>query len=407
MTTNVQLAHRDADAPFERQPIGHEAARLRAAIADLAPELAARAGEIEGARRVPADITDRLGALGLFRTLVPRSHGGLELSVPEVLPLIEALSAADSSVGWVAMIGTGAQMFRTRASRATFDQIVMDGPDALTVGVGTPAGRGEAIDGGYRVSGRWPFASGCQNARWIAGHFVIHKDGAPVMSDGRPLTRFVVLAAERWRVEETWQASGLTGSGSHHVVLDNVAVRDAETFDLFHGPSCLPGPFASAVTPFIGSLHAAVATGIATAAMADLAAMAGRRQLFAAADLRDTPVFQHEFGRLDAALRAARALLQVQADSYWRLALAGELDGKADFAESLQGSAWINATCSDIVSGCYTLGGSSVVFNASPLQRRLRDIHVARQHAFAQERFYARAGANALGFPPVDPISGQ
>lgn len=408
MTTNVQLARQGADAPVKQQPIGREAARLLAAVEDLAPELASRAGEIESVRRIPADITDRLGRLGLFRTLVPRSHGGLELSVPEVLPLIEALSAADGSVGWVAMIGTASQVFRTRVSRATFDKIVTEGrTDALTVGVGTPAGRAEAIDGGYRVSGRWPFASGCQNAQWIAGHFVIHKDGAPVMSDGRPLTRFVVLPAERWRIEETWQASGLTGTGSHHVVLDNVAVPEAETFDLFHGPSCLPGPFASAITPFIGSLHAAVATGIATGAMADLVAMAGRRQLFAAADLRDTPVFQHEVGRLGAALRAARALLQVQAESNWHRALAGVLDGKADFAESLQGSAWIHATCSDIVSGCYTLGGSSVVFNASPLQRRLRDIHVARQHAFAQERFYARAGANALGFPPVDPISGQ
>ena len=83
------------------------------------------------------------------------------------------------------------------------------------------------------------------------------------------------------------------------------------------------------------------------------------------------------------------------------------LDHKADFAESLQGSAWIHATCTDIVSGCYTLGGSSSVHNASPLQRRLRDIHAARQHIFAQERFYARAGAHALGFPAVDPISGQ
>ncbi|WP_426436632.1 acyl-CoA dehydrogenase family protein [Bradyrhizobium genosp. P] len=409
MTTNVQLAHRGADAPVKQQPIGHEAARLLAAIEDLAPELAARAGEIESVRRIPADITDRLGRMGLFRTLVPRSHGGLELSVPEVLPLIEALSAADGSVGWVAMIGTASQVFRTRVSRATFDKIVMGRADALTVGVGTPAGRGEAIDGGYRVSGRWPFASGCQNAQWIAGCFVIHKDGAPVMSDGRPLTGFIVLPAECWRIEETWQASGLTGSGSHHVVLDNVTVAEAETFDLFHGSSCLPGPFASAITPFIGSLHAAVATGIATGAVADLVAMAGsgRRQLFATADLRDSPVFQHELGRLGAALRAARALMLVQAESDWRRALAGALDGKADFVQSLQGSAWIHATCSDVVSGCYTLGGSSVVLNASPLQRRLRDIHVARQHAFAQERFYARAGANALGFPPVDPISGQ
>jgi alkylation response protein AidB-like acyl-CoA dehydrogenase len=347
--------------------------------------------------------------MGLFRTLLPRSHGGLELSVPEVLPLIEALSAADGSVGWVAMIGTASQMFCTRVPRQTFDRMFRDGADVLVVGVGTPAGRAEQIDGGYRVSGRWPFASGCQSAQWIAGHCVVHKDGAPVMSGARPLTRFVVLPVEHWRIEDTWHASGLTGSGSHHVALDNVTVPEAESFDVLHGPSCVPGRFTGPIAPFIGSFHAAVATGIASGAIADLAAMAGsgRRQLFATADLRDSPVFQHEFGRLGAELRAARALLNVQAESHWHRATAGTLDDKTDFAQSLQGSAWIHATCTDVVNGCYTLGGSGAVLNASPLQRRLRDSHAARQHVFAQERFYARAGAHALGFPPVDLTSGQ
>jgi alkylation response protein AidB-like acyl-CoA dehydrogenase len=409
MTTNVQLARRGADAPVKQYPIGRGAARLLAAIDDLAPELAARAAEIERARRIPADIIDRLRQMGLFRTLLPRSHGGLELSVPEVLPLIEALSAADGSVGWVAMIGTASQMFCTRVPRQTFDRMFRDGADVLVVGVGTPAGRAEQIDGGYRVSGRWPFASGCQSAQWIAGHCVVHKDGAPVMSGARPLTRFVVLPVEHWRIEDTWHASGLAGSGSHHVALDNVTVPEAESFDVLHGPSCVPGRFTSPIAPFLGSFHAAVATGIATGAIADLVAMAGsgRRQLFATADLRDSPVFQHEFGRLGAELRAARALLEVQAESHWQRATAGTLDDKTDFAQSLQGSAWIHATCTEVVSGCYTLGGSGTVLNASPLQRRLRDSHAARQHVFAQERFYARAGAHALGFPPVDPISGQ
>ena len=86
-----------------------------------------------------------------------------------------------------------------------------------------------------------------------------------------------------------------------------------------------------------------------------------------------------------AAQRAARALLDVQAANHWRRAVEGTLDGKADFAESLQASAWIHAACTGVVSACYTLGGSSVVLNTSPLQRRLRDIHAARQHIFAQE----------------------
>ena len=109
MTTNVRLARQGAEAPVKQHPTGREAARLLAAIDELTPELAARASEIESVRRIPADITDRLQRIGFFRTLLPRSHGGLELSVPEVLPMIEALAAADGTVGWVAMIGTAAR----------------------------------------------------------------------------------------------------------------------------------------------------------------------------------------------------------------------------------------------------------------------------------------------------------
>jgi alkylation response protein AidB-like acyl-CoA dehydrogenase len=271
-----------------------------------------------------------------------------------------------------------------------------------------PVGQAEAVAGGYKVSGRWPFASGCQNAQWIAGHCIVHKDGQPVMSEHGPVTRWVALPAERWEIDETWQASGLAGTGSHHVVLKNVEVPEANMFDLFNGKSVVPGPVASPIMPFLASLHGAVANGIAAGAVADLAAMAGsgRRQAFAATDLRDSPVFQLEFGQLGAGLRATRALLQVQADNQWRRALAGKLNGEADFAEGLQASAWIHAACTDIVSRCYKLGGASAIMNASPLQRRLRDIHAARQHAFAQERFYISAGRNALGFPPVDPMFG-
>jgi indole-3-acetate monooxygenase len=408
-TTNVLSARNEVGHIPEHKPAASEAARLLVAVRDLAPELAARAEEIEAGRRVPRDIIETLRRVGVYRMLVPRSHGGLELGVPDVVPVLEALAAAESSVGWVAMISVTSQVMATRAPKTTYDRVYADGPDTVLVGVGTPAGRAERIEGGYRIHGRWPFASGCQNAQWIAGHFVVCKDGAPVMSGGRPLTRFVLLPAERWSIDETWCASGLTGSGSHHVILGDVEVAEDSTFDALHGASGVPGPFECVVTPFISIFHAAVAVGIASGAVADLGAMvgAGRRQLFAAADLRDSPVFQHRFGQIGAELRAARALLEVQAANHWGRALRGTLDGQADFAESLQSSAWIHATCSEIVSGCYTLGGASSVLNESPLQRRLRDIHATRQHVFAQERFYASAGAHQLGFPPFDPFFGQ
>ncbi|WP_407156935.1 acyl-CoA dehydrogenase family protein [Bradyrhizobium sp. STM 3557] len=406
-TSNIQIAHVD-QAPSQPHP-ADDAGRLITALRELAPNIAARSKEIEDGRRVPGDIALSLRKLGLFRSLLPRSLGGLELTAPDVVQMLEILAAADSSVGWIAMIGVTSQIFCTRAPLAVLERVYRNDPDALIVGVGTPVGQAEKIDGGYRVSGRWPFSSGCQNAQWIGGHCVVCKDGQPVMTEHGPQTKLFLLPADRWRIEETWQAVGLTGTGSHHVVLDNIEVPEAEAFNLFGGKSAVAGPLESDVMPFNASFHAAVAVGIASGAMADLVAMAnsGRRQLFAATELKDSAVFQHEVGKLNAELRAARALTRMQVESQWSRAVAGTVDSNTDLAEGLQGSAWVNAACTNVVSGCYALGGSSAIMNSSPLQRRLRDIHTARQHGFAQERFYGSAGRNVLGFTPVHPISGQ
>jgi alkylation response protein AidB-like acyl-CoA dehydrogenase len=126
-----------------------------------------------------------------------------------------------------------------------------------------------------------------------------------------------------------------------------------------------------------------------------------RRQLFATADLRDSTIFQHEVGRVGAELRAAKALLDAHSAALRR----GALDAKADFTEALQAGAWIHTACANVVDRCYELAGSAVL--TSPLERRLRDIHATGQHVFAGERFYAKAGALHLGFPPVDPIFGR
>jgi alkylation response protein AidB-like acyl-CoA dehydrogenase len=227
------------------------------------------------------------------------------------------------------------------------------------------------------------------------------------LTGGAPVTRFVVLPANEWRIEETWRASGLAGTGSHHVALDQVEITESQTCDLLNGPSCVAGPFEAPVLPFMPIVHAAVAIGIASGALNDLVAIAngGRRQLLATSDQRDSLVFQQELGRAGAGLEAAKSMLEVQSAALWDRALKGSLDDKTDFVGALQASAWIHATCTGFVDRCYELAGSAVM--ASSLERRMRDIHLAGQHMFAGERYYATAGARYLGFPPVNPLSGQ
>ena len=192
------------------------AKRLLVDIRDLTPAIAARAAEFEAERRIPDDMVDALKAIGAFRVFVPRSHGGLELDLPSGLAIITALARIDGSVGWTAMIGNGAHLFAALLPRPTYDRLYRSGPDVMLAGVSQPAGTAEATEGGWRVDGRWPFASGCLHADWMVGFCVMTEGGKRMAgSDGAkgPLIRGFVMPARDWQIEDTWYAGRPEGHG--------------------------------------------------------------------------------------------------------------------------------------------------------------------------------------------------
>jgi alkylation response protein AidB-like acyl-CoA dehydrogenase len=146
-------------------------------------------------------------------------------------------------------------------------------------------------------------------------------------------------------------------------------------------------------------MHGAVAIGMAEGALDDVVMLAqtGRRQQRAATAMRDSELFQAELGRIEADLRAAQALLEIQTASHWRHALAGTLKDPALFVEASQAGVWISATCVRVADACFTLAGAAAVYETSPLQRRMRDLHVAAQHAIVHPRVNREAGMRLLG----------
>src|SRR5262249_38144631 len=150
-----------------------------AAIEDMASEIPARAAEIEEARRLPLDLVNKLKSIGIFRMYVPRSRGGLELSLPAGLEIITALSGLDGSLGWTALVGSNAPIADALGRRETYERIYQKGPDAIVAGSAHPTGTAEPTSGGWRVSGRWPFASGCQHADWLIGFCRMPETGKP------------------------------------------------------------------------------------------------------------------------------------------------------------------------------------------------------------------------------------
>jgi indole-3-acetate monooxygenase len=385
------------------------ASRILADVQALTPEITGRAAEIEAGRRVPLDLVEKLRTIGMFRALAPRSHGGLELDMPAAIKIIEALCRIDGSVGWASMIGIGSAIYAPLVPREIYEHIYENGPDVIFAGSGQPAGTAEATNGDWRVSGRWPFASGCQHAEWMFGLCIMSTDGKPLPGplgeDGPPMLRGFVLPARDWQIEDTWHVAGLKGTGSHHISLKDKLIPAGNFFDLVTGQSCIAGPLYGAVPQFTPLLHCPVATGIAQGALAELVELAntGLQQQRTTVPIRDSELFQHELGRVEADLRAARAFMQVQTESHWRHALAGTLKDEALQAQGAQAAAWITATCVRIVDDCFRLGGGSALYETSPLQRRQRDIHAVAQHAAVHQRIYAGAGKLLLASSRTEP----
>ena len=394
------LSSKSKHASFDTSPSSPTGESLLRDIQELRPVIAARTSEIETSRRIPADIVEALKQAGIFRMFVPRSYGGLELDLPAGFEILVELAKIDSSVGWNAMTSSNGSLFSSFLPQQTSEHIYRNGPDVIFAGATQPVGTAEeAGAGGRLVNGRWPFASGCQNADWIAGFCVAISNGVPLLSEaGRPQIQAAWLPAHEWQIEDTWHTAGLRGTGSHHVVLKNKLVPVSNFSDLERGGSFLSGPLYRGLPQVLPLLHGASALGMAAAVVGNLVDLAstGRRQVQSPVPMRDSEIFKFELGRLVADLRAARALLQAQVASHWHHAVAGARFGEAQLAESGQAAAWATATCVRVADVCFALAGGSAVYESSPLQRRLRDLHVAGQHARLQQRHYVSAGQQLL-----------
>src|SRR5262245_39284812 len=402
MTTDFSRARLSAGnrLSFDEDGRAKRIKRLLAEIRELAPAIAARSAEIERERHIPRDLMETLKSVGAFRLFVPASHGGFELDLPAGLAAIEALARIDSSVGWSVMIGCVASFLAALLPRETYDRIYRDGPDVILAGSNQPGGTAEAVPGGWRVAGRWPLASGCVHASWMLGTCIVAEGGKPRPGkDGRPQMLWFCLPAADWQIEDTWFASGLKGTASHHIVLRETFVPAANLFDLEEGVPCLPGLIYRTVPQILPILHGPVGVGIAEAALDDLLAhlAIGRQQFQAAVPMRDSETLHFELGRVVAELKAARALHRAQAARQWRHTLAGGAPGDAAlFVANAQASAWVTTACVRVVDACFALAGTSAIYDNSPLQRRLRDIHTAAQHFTVQQRHYTAAGKLAV-----------
>lgn len=365
-------------------------------IRAMAPAIAARGDEIEQGRRLPTDLVEKLSTAGCFRAMVPASHGGQGLTFTEQLLVIRELARADGSVGWTVMIGSSAPVVLGLLPRSSFDQIYAKGPDVILGGAFNPKGVATPVDGGYRVSGRWSFASGCQHCHWFVAHCMV--------DDGRmPPVRMMVLPPSDVEIADTWYVSGLCGTGSHDFVVDDVFVPDERSFTLWDEPA-LDGPLWRIPELSLSSLMMAnVAVGIAEGALGEITTLAsGKVPMLADSTLGANALFQHDLAEADARLRAARALLDADAATVWRIADAGRELSPEDRARTRSTAVWVARTAACVVDAAYHAGGGTSVYVSSPLQRRLRDVHAVTQHFALKPDTLTLAGSVLAGQDGVD-----
>jgi alkylation response protein AidB-like acyl-CoA dehydrogenase len=388
--------------------MSNPATQLVRAVRELVPRLESRALEIERTRRIPADLVTELRSMGVFRMLVPRRYGGQELDAPSVIEILTELAVADAATAWTVMIGCHAPLIFATLSRDAFETIYENGPDVIGAGSSSPRGVTETAGEGFRASGQWSLASGCQHADWLFG-VCIDNDRQSDPASGSQRLRYVVLPASQWQILDTWSATGLRGTGSHDIGLLNAYVTGAYTalFGKNGAPiqECFTEPIF--VAPHLQKcLHvASIAVGIAEGALNDAVAIArtGKRRVYMNQTLAETGLFQHRIGRADADVRAARAYLRERAQEYWRQASRGSVDTSLDL-QVLQAVTWIAETCANAIESCFRASGAVAVYETSPLQRRLRDVHTLLQHILVQEGVFTGAGALKVGQPAMVPF---
>jgi alkylation response protein AidB-like acyl-CoA dehydrogenase len=365
-------------------------------VRQLAPSILERAGEIEAGRRVPPDLVEALRAAGCFRLVRPATHGGLEAPIPDAMRVLESLARADASVAWTVMIGSGSWIDLTHLPRQTFDALYATNPDAITAGVFNPTASFTPVDGGYQVTGRWSFASGCEHADVIFGN------GVEGFVDGMPQLRGAVFVPGDVTIEDTWSVSGLCGTGSHHIRVDGTIVPADRTYDPMGGEPCIDALVVHLPPPAVFSLvMASVTLGIAQGALDDITVLASDKvPMLSPVSLGGNPLFQLDLATADTDLRAARSLLYQEAEEIWANAAAGDDLTMEQRAHGRAAAVWTVDRATSVVTTAYRAGGGTSLYSDCPLQRRLRDIYALSQHFIVRRDTLVTAGAILAGQDP-------
>ena len=397
MTINAQAIVPAAIAPVQAMhpdPV----ARARA----LGPLITANADAIEKSRRIPEPLLTELHASRLLRLLLPRSVGGEQAEPRDYFRAIAEVARHDASLAWNIFVANStvliAPFLDLEVARSIFAN-----PRTLLAWGPPNACRAKAVPGGYRVSGRWDFASGCRQANWMGVHANVEEaDGSLRLNRfGRPTVRTLLFPASQAVLIDTWTTIGLCGTGSDSYTVDDLFVgeafsstREDPTLRRESGPLyafTMQGLYAVGV--------AGVALGTARAMHQAFVTLAAAKTPRSQGRLADSPTVQAEVARNEAKLAAATAYLDATLTDIYATADDHAIISIADRGRVRLACAHAIHAALDVADTCYKAAGVDAIFPGTPFERRFRDIHTLSQQIQSRSQHFEAVGQILLGHP--------
>lgn len=369
------------------------AARVLGRLDTLAADFAPHLEEAERQARLPQAIAAPLLREGFFRLWIPAANGGLELSLGDALRIYEAAAAVDGSLGWAVMIGAGGGMFAAWLPVAGAQELFSP-PLALVAGSGSPSGFAERVPGGYQVRGAWRFASGAHYASVFTAACVVTEGGKPVRdAAGNPLVRAMSIAPRDVRILESWDPTGMRGTGSHDFEVTAARVPEHHSFSVITDAPRETGPLYQLPFAVLTELPvSAVGLGIARHALQEF-----ERSPPAQKEGGAGSVIAARFAHARAVLELASAGVTALAEEAWRTVARGaRLDGRQ--------LARITATCGvsqeqlrEAIGALASVAGMTAIDRRSGFSRAWRDLQTLGAHGSLAPQRLVGAGAALLG----------
>jgi indole-3-acetate monooxygenase len=397
-------------AEEKRLPADIDAQPPVRAAAALRPVIRGYRDEIEREQRLPKALVEQFHAAGFYSLVTPRELGGLQADPLTYVRVVELLAEGAGAVGWNLANNSILQLVTLGLPDEGVHEIYAHGADTVVAGTAViGGGRAVPVDGGYRVTGRWPFGSGCQESAWMVGSFQILDGAQPRRSPNGASNywRGVFPRSEAQIVEGSWDVTGMRATGSFDWTVDDVFLPERRTMvhagvPLDNQWSRWPGiSYALPAQAWVGPHHSAVITGIARAGIDALIELAGEKTPRGRTDrLCDNPQVQDAVGRADAILNAGRAYRSAMITEIWNTVAAGQDTTLEQRARCRLAAVHATDSAREAMDLMYRHGGSTSFQRESRLAECWRDLHVVGQTAVLAPEWYPIGGRALLKLDP-------